>query len=224
MANATNEKGKNEMVNKPKYDTREKWLLEAVALMTPLFEKAGYKVPEKIRVSCGWPSKRGLSKKSPTIGQCWANEAASDKIAQIFISPVLSKPVAEYGVLDVLAHEVAHAVVGIKEKHNKVFTKCVRSIGLEGKPTSTFGGEEFMAQAKKWYEKLGAYPHGQLSGLKSPEKKQTTRLVKCECKSCGYTARVTRKWLEQGAPVCPIVGHGPLHFDVGGLDFEGDDE
>ena len=210
------------MSNKPKYDTREKWLLEAVGLMTPVFEKAGYKVPAQLRVSCGWPSARGLSKKNPTIGQCWANEAAADKINQIFISPILSKPVEKFGVLDVLAHEVAHAVVGIKERHNKVFGKCVRSIGLEGKLTSTYGGDNFMAQAKVWTEKLGPYPHGQLSGLKSPVKKQTTRLIKCECAKCEYTARVTRKWLEFGAPICPLKGHGPMKFDKDVL--EGEDE
>lgn len=210
------------MSEKPKYDTREKWLLEAVALMTPLFEKGGYKVPVKLRVSCGWPSARGLAKKSPTIGQCWGNEAATDKINQIFISPILSKPVEKFGVLDVLAHEVAHAVVGIKERHNKVFGKCVRSIGLEGKLTSTYGSAQFMEQAKAWSDKLGPYPHGQLSGLKSPVKKQTTRLVKCECEKCGYTVRTTRKWLEQGAPICPLKGHGPMAFDKDVI--EGDDD
>lgn len=210
------------MADKPKFETREQWLIAAVALMTPLFEGAGYKVPEKLRVSCGWPSARGLSKKNPTIGQCWSNEAASDKINQIFISPILNQPVEQYGLLDVLAHEVAHAVVGIKEKHNKIFGKCVRAIGLEGKLTATYGGKDFMAQAEKWAAKLGSYPHGKLSGLKSPVKKQTTRLIKCECGKCEYTARVTRKWLEFGAPICPLKGHGPMKFDESVL--EGDDE
>lgn len=39
-------------------------------------------------------------------------------------------------------------------------------------------------------------------------KKQTTRLLKVECGQCGYTARVTRKWLEVGPPGCPT--HGPM--------------
>lgn len=199
-------------MSKPKFETREAWLLEAVSLMTPLFEAKGYKVPAKLRVSCGWPSVRGLSKKNPTIGQCWSNEAAEDKINQIFISPILAKSLEQFGVLDTLAHEVAHAVVGLKEKHNKVFGKCVRAIGLKGKLTSTFGGQEFMAEAEKWVAKIGSYPHGKLEGLKSPVKKQTTRLVKCECAECEYVARVTRKWLEIGAPICPVKGHGPMQF------------
>ena len=31
-----------------------------------------------------------------------------------------------------------------------------------------------------------------------------TRLLKAECGECGYTVRVTKKWLEaKGAPICP---------------------
>lgn len=43
-------------------------------------------------------------------------------------------------------------------------------------------------------------------------KKQTTRLLKVSCSECGYTARVTRKWLDKaGAPLCP--DHGPMTND-----------
>jgi len=32
----------------------------------------------------------------------------------------------------------------------------------------------------------------------------TTRMIRCRCRSCGYTARTTRKWLTlHGAPLCP---------------------
>lgn len=30
------------------------------------------------------------------------------------------------------------------------------------------------------------------------------------CRHCGYVARVTMKWLNEGMPVCPIVGHGSM--------------
>lgn len=39
--------------------------------------------------------------------------------------------------------------------------------------------------------------------------KQTTRLLKCQCDICGYTVRVTRKWLDIGAPHCPDHGAMP---------------
>lgn len=48
--------------------------------------------------------------------------------------------------------------------------------------------------------------------------KQSTRLLKAVCQAnqdgqqCGYTVRVTRKWVDQlGAPPCPV--HGPMHLD-----------
>ena len=44
-------------------------------------------------------------------------------------------------------------------------------------------------------------------------KPQGTRLLKCECAVCGYTARTTAKWLNgPGAPICPEDGgtHGQM--------------
>lgn len=181
---------------------REQWLSDAVKLMTPLFEQHGYKVPA-VRVACGWPSVKALSAKSRRIGECWSTEAAEDGVSQIFISPWLDDPSGVQGILPTLVHEVVHAVVGNKEGHNKVFGKCARAVGLEGKLTATIAGETLVTQCKDWAKQLGAYPHAQLDSLKSPRKKQTTRLVKAECE-CGYNVRVTRKWLEEvGAPICP---------------------
>ena len=38
------------------------------------------------------------------------------------------------------------------------------------------------------------------------KKPQSTRLLKAECGECGYTVRVTKKWLEaKGAPICPCT-------------------
>lgn len=42
--------------------------------------------------------------------------------------------------------------------------------------------------------------------------KQTTRLKKAVCSGCGYTVRVTAKWLEIGPPGCPL--HGPMDVEV----------
>jgi hypothetical protein len=41
-------------------------------------------------------------------------------------------------------------------------------------------------------------------------------MLKCECSSCGYTVRITRKWLTlAGSPICPtdripLVAEGGL--------------
>ena len=38
------------------------------------------------------------------------------------------------------------------------------------------------------------------------KRKQSTRMLKCQCGFCGYTIRTTRTWLdEHGPPLCPCV-------------------
>lgn len=49
--------------------------------------------------------------------------------------------------------------------------------------------------------------------ITSAKKKQTTRLKKAECGLCGYTVRVTQKWLEVGPPHCPK--HGAMELAAG---------
>src|SRR5688572_3108510 len=105
-------------MSKPKYETREEWLVAAVDAMRPLFKAHEYTIPA-LRVTCGWPSSRALSKKKRCLGECWAKEASTDKKPQIFISPYLDEAVSDTGVLATLVHEVVHAVVGNKEGHNK---------------------------------------------------------------------------------------------------------
>jgi hypothetical protein len=190
--------------------TREAWLLAAVEQMKPLFSKNGYTVPA-VRVTCGWPSRSALSAKARRIGECWDSEASSDGLHQIFISPCLADNIDNRGVLSTLVHEVVHAVVGIKQKHNKVFRKCAESVGLEGKMTATVASPFLMAEFAVWLTTLGEYPHAKLDMLKSPVKKQGTRLHKCECAECGYTVRVTQKWIDVGLPLCPV--HGELSLD-----------
>lgn len=207
---------------------REEYLAEAIELLKPLFKRVDANVPE-VRVSTGWPVSKGVAAKRRSIGECWPPDCAADKVTQIFISPFLSDPLHispgdAQGVLPTLAHELIHASVGCKAKHGAPFRKVARGIGLEGKLTATHAGEALLAELKVISEKLGEYPHGKLDKLPT-EKKQSTRMVKCECSQCGYTARTTRKWLEIGAPLCP-AGHGPLSFEPaeGDSDSEESDE
>lgn len=37
-----------------------------------------------------------------------------------------------------------------------------------------------------------------------PVKPGGTRLLKVYCPSCGYTVRVTKRWLDKAVPVCPV--------------------
>lgn len=187
------------------------------------FAQCGYDKIPTVRVSCGWPSKGGTNAKKRCIGQAWASEAADDGVIQIFISPYLKDLVDPQGVLSTLVHELVHATVGNAEGHNKVFGKCARAVGLTGKLTATLAGEKLIEEMKFWVKDLGEYPHGKLDLLKAPVKKQTTRMIKMECGQCGYTARTTKKWLDEvGIAHCP--SHGEMKVELPeGEEGEGDE-
>lgn len=179
---------------------RQKWLEDAVVALRKRFARKGYTVPEAVRVSVGWP--KGTHGSQHTIGQCWSLTASSDKHNEIFVSPEITRPNNSMKILGVLAHELVHAVVGNEAGHKKPFKQCALAIGLEGKMTATSEGEDFKVWGNLLLERIGKIPAGTLD--KGARKKQTTRLLKCECGVCGYVARVTRKWVEEaGAPVCP---------------------
>lgn len=187
------------MSARPVVGTREDWLNAAVVALRPIFAARGYEVPTNLRVSCGWP---GGGSRNKRIGECWPAEASKDGTFEVFISPRLADGPM---VMATLVHELVHPTVGLKEKHNNVFAKCARAVHLTGKMTSTVAGEGFdekiMAPVMK---AVGSpYPHAAL-GSNPLEKKQSTRMLKCVCKECGYTVRTTAKWLDTiGPPICP---------------------
>lgn len=179
---------------------REGWLLKAVQLYRPVFKKAGHPIPEKVRVAVAFPSTRALSSTKARIGECWSDKCSGDGACEIMISPRLADPLV---IIDTLVHELCHAAVGTEAGHKGPFVKLARALGLEGKPTSTHGGEEFRKQAAIVLKKLGPLPHAALTASRQ-RKVQTTRLIKCQCAECGYIARTTTRWIEEaGAPLCP---------------------
>lgn len=197
------------------YSTREEWLTAAIAHLADMFAEIGETVPA-VRVSVGWPGGRG--NKNSTIGQCWSAEASKDKKAQLFISPVLDD--AER-VLDVLAHELIHAIDNLESGHRGRFAKIAKAIGLEGPMTATHAGDVLKIKLAAISLVLGDYPHAAISLIgnvplvpgqpvpvpprTSGPKTQTTRMLKVECaEGSGYKVRMTRTWLEElGAPICP---------------------
>src|SRR4051794_40703106 len=191
------------MQTRTKYETREQWLDALTDLLRPIFAERGITLPAKVRVSCGWPSRKALAPngKSRTIGQCWPTVCSGDGHSELFISPCLGSA-AEVG--HVLVHELIHAVDDCANGHRGAFGKMARAIGLEGKLTATTAGAELAKLLEQLCAKLGAYPHARLDLAQANIKKQTTRLLKVVCPDpdCGYTVRTTAKWVEIGFPTC----------------------
>lgn len=181
--------------------TREAWLTAAVKALTPVLTATGAAVPT-VRVSVGFPGGRG--RKNAVIGQCWAAEAATDGVAQVFVSPTIVEPVQ---VLATLLHELIHAVDGNKSGHRGAFASIAREVGLTGKMTATTPGEALSARLTTISDGLGMFPHAALrTGVSGAHKPQGTRMLKVECPACGYTVRTTQKWLDIGTPSCPCGG------------------
>lgn len=194
----------------PRFPTREAWL---VALGEALAAQFEWTLP-KLRVSVGFTSS-GL--RSNRIGECWAAQADSENHCQIFVHPRLIDPMTVAGVV---AHELIHAIIGVKAQHGPEFRKVAVGIGLSGKMTATVPGPEFILAVEPILFNLGPFPHGSLSGgaeESSKPKKQTTRMIKLshigtdDDPGCGFIGRTSQKWIdvadEQGSTLCcPICG------------------
>lgn len=170
--------------------------------MEPLFSE--FKLKE-YRVTCGWPHNRGTSAKNRVIGECHSpKNSASGKIHEIFISPLLAKPVDVTGTL---VHELAHVAAGVEAAHGKLFVAVCKHVGLtKGKPTHVMPGERLGKKLLEMAESIGTYPHHAivLTGKKKLPKQSSTIALECEC---GCKVTIGRKHLENaGLPTCGCGG------------------
>jgi hypothetical protein len=211
-----------------KYKTREEWLEAAVILIgsdvvEPLL---GCTLTDKIKSSCSFATTGNkLKRKSEdgkfsgfTAGQVFPPSRENDGINyQIMVSPLVDDP---QQAVDVLSHEVCHVIDECMNGHKAPFTKIRKTIGLYGRKkdsdeyipngasTDTKAGPELEIILQKIVEELGPYPHSRLDT--TGRKKQTTRMHKCQCSECGYTVRLSQKWLDVGTPICTFQEHGPM--------------
>ena len=203
-----------------KHTTREAWLNALTAELAPAFKLHGAPLPKKIRIAIGFTSSGARGK---GIGECWDSTASGDGAFEIQIRPDISDPLE---IAAILTHELCHAAAGIKAGHGKDFKKIAVAMGLVGKMKATTGGPEFVKLTKQMLHNLGKLPHARLdtsAASRARPKKQTTRLLKAECEECGYTVRVSKKWLDDaGAPICPTRGHGQMQSEASDDDGEGD--
>ena len=180
---------------------REEWLNAMAGRVKPIFEGAGLTLADNYKMSCGWSSrgakgKAGLSR----IGECWSPVSSSGGFTEIFISPVIDDSVT---VAATLVHELLHAVIGVEHKHDKVFGRFAKHLGLKGPMKSTTPGDALTGRLNTLISELGNYPHARMEVLTNGKKKQSTRMLKVVCPQCGYTVRIAAKWLEEGVPTCP---------------------
>lgn len=174
--------------------TREEWLLAAIEKLRPVFDREGSPLPEKIRVSVGFP---GGGNRKQRIGECWIN-GVSDDVPTIFISPTLDDTTR---ILGVLTHELCHTVA---PGHGRPFAKIASAVGLTAPWAATGESEGLKVRLHALASELGPLDHGPIT--LGQRKKQSTRMLKLTCPQDGYLVRTTQRWVEVGMPYCP-VGH-----------------
>jgi hypothetical protein len=181
--------------DKPKHKTREQWLEAAVKELTKLFVRLPeVKEVPKVRVSVGWPGGRG--KKANVIGQCFATSSTEDKIAQIFVSPVVADPLK---ALVVMAHELVHAIDDGKSGHKTGFIKIARELGFTPKwtiATPETITDELKAELEEIAEKLGTYPHSAIRPTERPQTQKTYMLKVVSPEDPDFFVRMTAGKIE----------------------------
>jgi SprT-like family len=197
---------------------REEWLnLASERFIRAHIARHGGAIKYKYRVSVGFPQGSRGGKSAESIGQCWPATRSEDGMHEIFISPKLEARAA----LETLLHEHIHASVGLEHKHGKPFKQLALAVGFVGKMRETPCGDELKERIGSWLKGLPDYPHGRLNtDAGKKEAKPGSRLIKAMCPDCGYTVRITQKWLDVGPPHCPE--HGAMLAE--GQDGDGDDD
>lgn len=177
---------------------RETWLENAAKELIPLIEEKGFKMPDKVMYSCGFP--KGSKE---AIGQCWGEVHTKDNTTHIFVCPTQSENVR---VLDILLHEMIHAAVGTKEGHKGKFKQLAKDLGLAGKMTATYAekGTELYDKLEAIGNKIGDYPHSQLERKAGEKRPPGGGWVKFVSKTePNYILRISPKSLEMGVPKDP---------------------
>jgi len=179
------------------YDTAEEWALAVVEAYRPQFEALGLEIPS-ITISPGFTG--AGSRDTKVAGECWTSKASpTNDTFHIFLNPRITD--SNY-LAHVIVHEVIHATVGLQCKHRGAFRATAKALGFAGKMTQSEWSDEARIACDRILETIGVYPRPAFTGM-TGRKKAKTRLLKVYCDCCGYTMRITQKWLDIAIPKCP---------------------
>lgn len=206
------------MTKAKKFKTREEWLNYVADALRPYYKSKNAEIPAKVRYAIGFTSNGYRGK---AIGECWSSKSSADKSVEILVKPTEHKPGRVAGIL---AHELIHAADNCENGHKRPFKRIADALGFEGKMTQCLPSAAMMRDViAPILKKAGPLPHAAVTAYKT-KKKQSTRLLKCECLECGYVVRVTAKWIEVGAPFCGTsVKHGRMYCEGAGDEDEGEE-
>lgn len=186
------------------FKTREEWLMAAKDFLQARIFRA-WEFPDNIKVSCGPCGKKA-------IGLCYSKKCSELGYIEIFISPNENE---ELRILDILAHELIHAILGVDKKHGPKFGKIAEEIGLLEPWKATTASTELKEELKLFVSDLGKYPHAKMITIKKEEKDSKEKEQKAKMYICKGTKEnsheewkclVKKKFIDIAEPICPICG------------------
>jgi hypothetical protein len=204
--------------------TADRWLYDLHMMLRRWFRDAGYRVPPRIKLHCGFP------KSKVADGQCFYpvhhEESGHDRYS-LFIVPYIDVPIE---VAAVVVHEIVHTVVramtpkdGRVTPHGKQFKVVCAAVGLamvhrngrteiDDGTNGTQGpakGKVLRAHLEALTAHLGPYPH---KALERPLRRKTVRekWVTLECGNCGMEIRVKEADVNALLQCPDSVCSGPL--------------
>ena len=178
---------------------REQWLQRATAKLRKAWAARGVTVPADVRVTCGFP---GGGSPMRRIGECWPRGRSAHGVNEVLINPTVADSLM---ALDVLGHELLHAVDDCQSGHGTGFSRASRMVGYSGGKRSAIESPEAKKLAARIIKSLGAYPHGEVALVKKT-RNASHGLHKLEC-GCGNSVYATAKKLEDfGFPSCGQCG------------------
>jgi len=190
--------------------TREEYLQKAKdELNDRVFKQAGYKIPD-VKISCSW-ALGTADKNKTTLGQCFPRSWSKADINEIMIMPTVDD---SEQAIDILAHELVHAVDDNKSGHGAGFRKICLAVGLNGSSQMRHAcaGDELKQTIAEIVKDIGLYPHSELQIHK--RKKQSTRMIKVSCTECNFSYRTSRKNIGMMAnTICNGCGSDSLEID-----------
>ncbi len=174
---------------------RETWLLMGVEqLKKQVFNPVGLKVPP-VNVSVSLMSTGLRKQKNLTIGENYHTRCSSAGNHEIFMSPLYFDRSNSARVLDVLAHELIHAIDDNKNGHKKPFRDMALKIGLMSPMRATTASPELAETCQKIVDEIGEFPHDRM--IIKKVKTQGTRNIKVSCLCCDFSFRTSQKNIDK---------------------------
>ena len=195
-----------------------KWLQDALPeLQKRVFGPAKLEIPKRLRLNVGMmPGKSGA--KNRTLGVCY--KARVNNGVSLITLNIASPDAMETSerILDILCHEIIHAIDDCENGHGPVFKKMAEAIGLQGPMRSTTATPELTKTLSKVVKSIGAFPEKpiKVAGLK----RDKNRMLKLICEgtedvACSHIIRASAQQIENiEFNSCLCCGEGEYEVEL----------